>query len=146
MSEEVKDVREPVKVYMCGGILLSGAGKKEFNRIKNQLKKERGKLYVTPLIETAIASLAQQIDFMNEALNIVAIEGMTIQSGREGETTKSHPALNIVKEYQTQVRLSLIELGMTPKSRAAMNIAIAEEIKANGFAAAAAAYKDDDDE
>lgn len=132
-------------IYICGGIVLTPAGKKEFNRIKNQLKKERGKAYVTPLIETAIASLAQQMDFMNSALESVAIEGMTIQSGREGETTKANPALNIVKEYQTQIRLSLIELGMTPKSRAAMNIAIAEEKKANGFAAIMSQQEEDED-
>ncbi|NEX88887.1 P27 family phage terminase small subunit [Aeromonas rivipollensis] len=110
-------------ITICGGIALSPAGKKEYNRIKSQLRKERGKEYVTPTVETAIASLAYQIDLMNSATQDLAVTGMTITSdSREGTTTKANPSLNLVKEMQTQIRLSLIELGMTPKSRTAMKI------------------------
>lgn len=130
---------------ICGGIALTPLGKKEYNRIKNQLKKERGKEYVTQTMETSIASLAQSIDMMNIAAETISQEGMTITSGREGETTKTHPALNTVREMQVQIRLSLVELGMTPKSRAAMNIAIPTEQKDGGFAAIAKSMNQDEE-
>ena len=121
MSEEVKEVKKP-KPTIVGGIYLTPEAAKIYRSYKSLLKKERG--FYSSSDDAAVALLATQIDDLNKCTIELEEWGSSVieSDSRDGTSRKAHPAAKTKKELNTQIRLSLIELGMTPRIKKQMAI------------------------
>ncbi|WP_330544488.1 P27 family phage terminase small subunit [Aeromonas hydrophila] len=127
MSEEVKEVKKPIKITIVGGMVLSPEAAKIYRSYKSLLKKERG--HFTASDDASVALLASLIDDRNKCeLELIEYGSRVIESdSREGVTRKAHPAATEKKDLNIQIRQTLIELGLTPKSKKQMAIEAAQK-------------------
>ena len=92
---------------------LSTDGKKIWRRVAKQLK-EMGMLFEAD--QDVICAYVQAVITHQEASKVVAKEGIVV-AGRRDEFVKN-PALQVVRDNATLIRMLAGELGLTPAARA----------------------------